>query len=51
LGLGNVPKGVKIPEENTKTFERKMQNLSFAQKIQKIRDLEKEKKGIFDKED
>jgi hypothetical protein len=47
LALGNIPKRVKIPEENEEIFERRMMDPSFAEKIQKIRELERERRNIL----
>jgi hypothetical protein len=44
--LGIKPRRIKIPEENKKIFEKRMKDPSFADRIQKIRDLEKAKKDI-----
>ena len=51
LALGNVPKRVKIPEENEEVFERRMMEPSFAEKIRRIRELEEEKRKILDQDE
>jgi hypothetical protein len=51
LALGNIPKRVKIPEENEEVFERRMADPLFAEKILRIRELEEERRKILDQDE
>ena len=51
LALGNIPKRVKIPEDNEEVFERRMADPSFAEKILRIRELEEDRRKILDRDE